>query len=430
LSDVEQRIFRHLSVFADGWTLEAAEDVADANVDALQSLVEKNLVCHRGERFFMLQTIRQSAAKRLEEDESASSVRDRHATYFTAYAQKVSAEISNSGTQCELLRADLDNFRTALSWWRSRGAPEHELDLAVSLFQLWMMGGYAAEGRRIVQAALLETTDLPEKLRARANRCAGNLAVEQGDYRAANVLLENALSFYEGLEDQRGLSKCLTDLGHVAKCQLDPVRAEACFLRSIALGRVMGDKSLLALALLNYGDFLVGCKSFAAAESACRESLSLYRELEEPGSYGACLFSLALISLHSRDCEQSMKLLAESLDVFWELRYATGIGYVLEGLGAVCCLQNRTHDAARFLGAAEGLFERTLTSPEPAERALHDDTVGALRMELGDTHLAREWSIGKEQDLQEVIDFARKFARATGCKADRPPAGEPEPPTI
>jgi hypothetical protein len=120
----------------------------------------------------MLQTIWQYGAKQLEEDEGALALRQRYATFFVSYA-KALPTYADTPSHFELLRADLDNFRATLTWLRFTGSAEAELSLAVSLFRLWIVGGYAAEGRRTVQDALLATPSHPPKLRAAALRLAG-----------------------------------------------------------------------------------------------------------------------------------------------------------------------------------------------------------------------------------------------------------------
>ena len=88
LDDEERGLFARLAVFRGGCTLEAAESVADADLDALQSLVEKSLLRHTNERFWMLETIREFALERLVESGAEAEVRSRYAAHFVRYAEE------------------------------------------------------------------------------------------------------------------------------------------------------------------------------------------------------------------------------------------------------------------------------------------------------------------------------------------------------
>ena len=94
LSVEEQRLFARLAVFAGGWGLEAAEEVAGANLDTLQSLVAKSLFQHEEERFSMLETTREFALERLEESPDTDSVRGKHAKYFLELAERAAPKLA------------------------------------------------------------------------------------------------------------------------------------------------------------------------------------------------------------------------------------------------------------------------------------------------------------------------------------------------
>jgi predicted ATPase len=87
LTEDEQRLFRRLAVFFGGCTLEAAEAVAEADLDPLQSLVDKSLVRHSGERYWMLESIREYAAEHLEDSGEAEKLRTSHAHHFLQLAE-------------------------------------------------------------------------------------------------------------------------------------------------------------------------------------------------------------------------------------------------------------------------------------------------------------------------------------------------------
>src|SRR5207244_3800907 len=129
-----------LSVFRGGCTLEAAEAVAQADLDVLQSLVDKSLLRHTGERFWMLETIREFATERLEESGEADALRGLHAEHFLALAEEVHphrgrAVEAASKERLDRLETEHDNLRAALERFVETGAGEKEQRLAGALLR-------------------------------------------------------------------------------------------------------------------------------------------------------------------------------------------------------------------------------------------------------------------------------------------------------
>jgi non-specific serine/threonine protein kinase len=92
LDDDERRLFARLALFRGSWTLEAAEQVCDADIDTLQSLVDKSLVRLReSDRFWMLETIREYATEQLDASPEAGELRHRHAEHFLALASETTS---------------------------------------------------------------------------------------------------------------------------------------------------------------------------------------------------------------------------------------------------------------------------------------------------------------------------------------------------
>jgi len=405
LSDLETQLFRRLAVFAGGFTLEAAEEIAGAELDTLQSLVEKSLLQFSNERYWMLQTIREYALEQLEHSGERQDLRHRHADWFLAFAQARGPAGAPTQHRIGALRAELENFRAAMGWLRAAGARQLELELAISLFELWIMGGYASEGRRVVQDALAGAAH-PSELQAKALKAAGDLALDHGDYVAAQELLEQALRLHRGLGDERIVARCLTDLGHVAKCERDYSRAETLFEESTELARGLHDEEVLAEALLNHGDFLVSSGDFARAELLCRESLALYQGLGSDLGAGNCRYSLALACLHQHRSPEAFDLLREALTVFVDFDYAVAIGSSFEAFAALAVDQGRCEEAAQLMGAAEVLLESAGASLEPGERALHEQTITTIRSGIGQGRLADLWTQGRTMSIDDAVQCA------------------------
>ena len=181
LAPEEQRLFARLAVFRGGWALEAAEVVVDADLDVLQSLVEKSLMRHAEGRFSMLQTIREYAIEHLESSGEADSLRRRHAEYFLAIAED-HEEATLGGDPRDALDAlerDHDNLRAAIEWFKAAQDPEPALRLAGSLYEFWCLRGYAHEGFRRLEE-LLAVDERPTGGRAKALNGSAHLAIKAG----------------------------------------------------------------------------------------------------------------------------------------------------------------------------------------------------------------------------------------------------------
>src|SRR5882724_4514560 len=204
LSAAEQNLFRRLSVFVGGCNLEGAEAVCDTKgdldldlLDGIASLVDKSLVQQvehaKGEpRFRMLETIREYALEKLETCGEKALTKRAHAAYCLVLAEEQASEQSAEGTEwLERFTLEHANFRAGLEWLTETGDAEWGLRLGTALFRFWEMREYLAEGRdRLGKLLNLPGAAAPTKARARALFAAGVLAVEQGDYVSADVLVQ------------------------------------------------------------------------------------------------------------------------------------------------------------------------------------------------------------------------------------------------
>jgi predicted ATPase len=147
LGDEEQRLFACLAVFRGGCTLEAAEEVCEADLDTLQGLVEKSLLRHSDERFWMLETIRELAAEQLVADDEESMIRDRHLEHFLALAERAYEErLTAESTWFPMVTAEHDNIRAALDKAET-SRPREEVRLASAVAPYWFFQGLEAYER-------------------------------------------------------------------------------------------------------------------------------------------------------------------------------------------------------------------------------------------------------------------------------------------
>ena len=145
LDEEEQVLFERLSVFRGGCTIGAAEEICEAQIDTLQSLIDKSLLRRQGERFWMLETIREYAAERLERGDGAVVLADRHADYLIAVAEAAARGAPDEDVEHgQRFYVELDNFRRALAWLVASSDVERELRLATGSF--WCLWTQAATG--------------------------------------------------------------------------------------------------------------------------------------------------------------------------------------------------------------------------------------------------------------------------------------------
>ena len=173
LSDDEKRLFRRLAVFSGGCAYEAAEEIAEADPDTLQSLLDKSLVRKRdsslGPRYWMLETIREYARGKLEESAEAERLARRHLAYFLALAEDVDERRKVGEYELGRLDEERDNLRTAFDTALAL-EPEQALDLAGRLALYWNPRGHYSEGRQRLAAALAAAPAAPPVARVRALR--------------------------------------------------------------------------------------------------------------------------------------------------------------------------------------------------------------------------------------------------------------------
>ncbi len=213
LTDPQRDLFACLSVFAGQFGLDAAEAVCGADLDVLGSLVDQSLVRRRGDRFGMLATIREYAAERLAERADADAVRDRHAGFFEALAERAYAERHHrSSEMADALALDHDDVREALDWL-SRSDAGRFARLAGWLGWFWHAGSHFEEGRGRVAAALDALPDGAVEDRARLLSAATELAAWQGDVAAAEAHGEQAVEAWRALEREVEVALVHYDLG-------------------------------------------------------------------------------------------------------------------------------------------------------------------------------------------------------------------------
>jgi predicted ATPase len=401
----EQRAFYRLAVFRDGCTLEAADDVADADIDILQALVDKSLVRFSGGRFWMLETIREYAGERLAESGEAEDIARRHAEHYLALAEEAEPHTRElSRKWLDRLEQEHDNLRAAIEWFATAGRTEPCQRLVGVLDDFWGTRGHMAEGWRRLQSAL--AADLrPTAARGRALLGAAGLAIGRGDSAAARQLAEEALALHQGLRDTRGAAASLFVLGHVAAEGGDFQTAATLAEESSGLFREAGQDFQVLEA-----DWLLGWALRGLGETERARSLD-ERTLAEARVQGASSIQAHLLEqLAQRTAEDGRP--ADALPMF---REAYELDLALDDRWRMALLACRLATALTGLGEPEraaqvlasGRAQLEDMGADPAWRRDEDEReVTRLRGELGEAAFTEAWEAGRKLTADEAIALA------------------------
>jgi len=408
LSEEERILFRRLSVFSGGFTLEAAEaigtggDIDEEEVlDLLTSLVDKSLVLAEERvgqaRHRLLETVGQYSSEKLGESGEEERIRRRHAEYYLTLAE--GAEDALKGMRqaewLDRLEAEHDNLRAAIGWALAQGKSEIALRLTASAAHLRYPRGYLSEGRKQLEAALALGGPASPRARAKALTEAGFFALEQSDHDQGQRSLEQSVLLYRELDDTYGVAHALECLV-IAKTRLgDFGRATRLQEESLALFRELGHKLGAARSLNNLGILAQKQGDYERAIRLHQESLALLRAVGDSFTIGCALGLLAQASLRQGQLERSVALLEESQSLLRRLGDKLTLATTLRNLGEAMLRQGDGARAASVYGEGlalatdvgakttvtdclEGLAEVALTRGQPARAARLLGTVEAL----------------------------------------------------
>ena len=421
----ERQVLQRLSVFAGGWTLEAAEQVcagdgvADQEVlDLLASLCDKSLVLveqnDEGYRYRLLETVRQYARERLLTSTGVEAVRARHRDCFLALAEETHAKLKGpeQAMWLQRLEAEHENLRASLEWSLADAGLNAGLRLCGALQYFWIMRGHFTEGRRWCDRILANTVAgarTPE--RANALNAAGLLAYRQDDYAAARVLLEESLAIRRQLGDLKGIGVAAGNLGMVVLDQGDFASARALHQESLAIARELGNRNGVLASLANLGNANYEQGDFADAQALFEESLAISRELEDAHSTAMTLHWLGMIEGAQGNRSAAEALYKESLLILRGLGLRGRIFYSMQALATVAAALGNPLRAARLWGAEERLREeiglpRSLGELPEADPQIRDARAAVANGAAFD----RAWQEGRALPIEQAIALALENA--------------------
>jgi predicted ATPase/predicted Ser/Thr protein kinase len=476
LTEPEQKLFRRLSVFWGGCTLEAAESVCDAKqdlgidvLDGMSSMVDKSLIRQIEQtddesRFVMLETIREYGFEKLRACSEEALARRAHAAYCLVLAEEGAAEESDAKHAVWLDRFEIEhgNFRSALDWLVETRNAEWGLRLAVALFRFWEAHEYLNEGRdRLVKLLNLDPGSGTANVRVRALFAAGVLAVEQSDYSSAQALLqaslklarelgdtrstavslnalavntrdlgdlpasralfEESLGLWRELHDPPAVARALSNLANVVKLQGDFKYSSALYDECLSIFHGLGDATGVAWALNHQGDVARDQGDSAYARMLYEQSLGTFRQLDDQWGIAGSLADLGNLAREQRDYATADSLYRESLEIFRKLEHKRGIARLLEAFACSAAAQANPERSLRLAGAAAALRQSLgapLIATEQAklERNL-DEARRSLSLSAGRNAWLEGWVMPVEQAVRELLRPAPSGPSESGTTA-------------
>jgi predicted ATPase len=397
-----REVFADLGVFVGGWTLEAAEDVCGRRaLDGLSALVDHSLVIATGDRFAMLETVREYALERLRDGGAEAEVRARHARAFARFATGADEHLlgPDAGAWLDRLEAEHENVRAAIGFAAAAGDAETALALCGD-WRYWTMRGNLAEGRAVMAMALAAGAGPPDR-RLRTLNSAGILASEQGDFVAARGHWEEATELARRTDAPDRLARASANLGSLALYEGDIPEAIRRYADAADHWREEGDGRWLSLATQNLGIAHSLAGEHDRAVELLRESLALAREAGDPAHLASTLRSLArALLLAGREPSDALEPLREGLALSVQLDERPGIAESLETLATVVEPQT----GAELIGAAEAARDAAGAARQPDEEGWVADAKGVLRAALGDDGFAEAVRRGRVLSLTQAID--------------------------
>ncbi len=463
LTEGERKVFRRLSIFAGGWSLEAAEEVCAGNgveswevLDLLAQLIDKSLAevdadatAMTGQpRYRMAETIRQYAREQLVDAREFAGILRRHRDRFLTWAEAALPHLfgPEQGVWFLRFRADHDNLRLAQSAFTT-SEPDPAFRLAAAMGPFWMAHGHWSEGRSVYAALLARSNPAPAPhLRAMVLHWAANLAECQGDLTAARAQNEAALEIRRKLGNREDTARSLNNLGNVSQrlgdlpearrlreeslaiqrelgnkldvahtlnnlgslagAQGKLAEARAFFEESLSIKREVGDRAAMARSLNNLGSLAAMQEDWEAARAFFDEALTIQRETGDPAGEASVLGNLGELAMRLGEASAAQARQRERLSILDQLGNAPNLAETVRAIAIISGMLDEPIRTARLLGAVEMLEERGgqggAAGAEPEVTALES----VLRRRLGDDGLTRERDRGRRLTPALAVDLA------------------------
>jgi len=410
----EQALFARLAVFRSGWTLEAAEAVTDADLDTLQSLVDKSLVRVRPEsgRFWMLETIREFAVERLIASGEGDELQRRLGAFLLELGRSMSPYVAVEAEWLDRVAAELDNIRTALDHLPRLGEPQLALELAESVWRFWHTRGHYAEAwQRLTGLLALDAAPTPARAHA-LNAVAGFSLDTAAPERAVQgrAMLEEALELHRRHGDAWGVARSTFMLGYIAIETGDFERALPLFEETLRLMTDLGHEHYIGLATFNLSWAAEELGDVQRSRQLAVENLERARRTANPALERAALDDISGAAHQDGRFEEALELKRRSLRLSREVG---DVIHTLDSLSRIAFTQaalGRPTLAAELLAASLALHEELRLAVPLYQQGRSDELMAQLTAALPAAELEAALAAGRALTLEVAV--ARALADA------------------
>ncbi|MDQ2967686.1 MAG: NB-ARC domain-containing protein [Actinomycetota bacterium] len=406
LDDGATRLFARLAVFAGSFSLVAAEEVCEVDLDALSALVDLSLLkAIGGDRFLLLETIREYASERLNELDNSTETQRRHATYFAALAEDAyTKRIGGEAEAAAQVALDHDDLRAAFDWLATT-EPGSELPLAGALGWFWLSHSHLEEGARRLEQAL-ESGSGTGTAAARALTAAGGIAGQTGRGDEARVLFSRAIEQWREVGDDAELGAALNAFGWASFFSGADDQSLQAFDEELELQRRRGDEEGETRALTGVCQLLVAQGQTEQAEMLSRDLLEMSRRSGDVRSEHFALHYLADCALMRFDYPEAEARYRDSLSAARALGDGVEISLEVQGVAMAASGKGDLERAARLAGAVDAFWESIgLVVEVPFWNALLERHIVSARKELGPEG-ETIWNDGRALTLDDAVDLA------------------------
>jgi predicted ATPase len=465
LGEEERRLFRRLSVFAGGWTFEAAEFVAPKQdvLELLTQLVNKSLVVVDNDgrettRYHLLETIRQYARDKLLDAGEAFEVRTLHSQFFLQMAEAAEPHFYRADSEKVISSLDneRDNYRVSLEW-TSENDIESALRIIYALQIYWVRNGYLAEGRQLAETVIAKAETLPPLegeaaihrnfLIARALSTLSGVAMNQGDQQYVHEVTAKCEAFAREIGNKGMVARalaysCSASLGvgdiegveiwsrkalQYAREAEDPyvlglslaVRSEYLIITdqepeqareySSQSTKILMDNGLVwvyALVWMMIGMMAKYKGDFTLSRESFKKVLPLFREMGDIHRATMIQSEFGHMERYEGNIDQAEQVYRETILVWQKIGHRAAVANQLEFFAFIALAHGQDERAARLLGAAEALREKIKIQMSPFERIEYDKQVSDLRGRMPEKAFSSLWAEGRRMPMEQAVTFA------------------------
>jgi predicted ATPase/DNA-binding SARP family transcriptional activator len=419
LGPADRALLRRLGVFQGGFTLAAAEAVAQGppvqDVAAgIATLVEASLLGRpvgSGEpRYWMLATVRDYALEQLEAAGEGQDTSGRHVRFYAGLVEQAEPELTGAdqASWLERLQAEHANLQAALGWASQTGDSDMALLMAARLWRFWQLRGHFADGRRRLQD-LLAAEGPVSVPRAKALIGLAGLCYWQGDWAAAEAAYGLARELARGLDDWWLELEALFGLAFTLACHRGDLQAAAPIEQQFqALIAEHADPLAIGLGLATSQMMRLFAGDLDGSRAYGEQCLAGTRALRVPWYESQVLRTLALTSLRQTRYRQAHVELLECLQIACELGDVAGVAIDLDRLGQAAVALGQPERGVALAGAADRLRESIgggLTVESGLWETEHPRD--AARRSLTDIQIETAWARGRTMSLEDAVAYAR-----------------------